>query len=114
MTLEGPVRRLTTFELDNFGNVSSKNIKTTFKAKLTISNSKDRKKRMKRYVDSDSETNDEDIDELEALLARRFHRGKGKYKGKMSIIFFNCHEVGHIATRCPKKKKIRDEKYEEK
>ena len=40
---------------------------------------------MKRYVGSYSEIDDEDIDELEALLARRFHRGKGKYKRKMSI-----------------------------
>ena len=59
--------------------------------------SKDKKKRMKIYANSDSETNDEDIDELEALLARRFHKGKGKYKGKMPIIFFNYYEVGHIS-----------------
>ncbi|MDF3686401.1 hypothetical protein, partial [Enterobacter hormaechei] len=44
------------------------------------------------------------IDQLEALLARRFHRGKGKFKGKMPIICFNCNEVGHIAARCPQKK----------
>ena len=80
---------------------------------------------MKKYVDSDTETDDEDIDELEALLGRRFHRGKGKYKGKMPIICFNCHEVGHITARCLEKKnrrnnkdednyKSRDEKYEDK
>ena len=57
---------------------------------------------------------DEDIDELESLLARRFHRGKGKYKGKMHIIYFNCHEVVHIATRCLEKKKSKDDKYEDK
>ena len=33
---------------------------------------------MKRYFDSDSEIDDEEIDELEALLVRRFHRGKEK------------------------------------
>ena len=32
----------------------------------------------------------------------------------MPIICFNCHEVGHIVARCPKKKKRRDEKYEDK
>ena len=60
-----------------------------------------------RYHDSDSEMDDEDIDELEALLARRLHRGKGKQKDKMPIICFNCHEVGHIVARCPEKKKQR-------
>ena len=68
---------------------------------------------MKKYVDSDSEIDDEDIEELEALLAKKFHRGKGKYKGKMPIICFNCHEVGHISARCPKKKN-KDEKYGDK
>ena len=69
---------------------------------------------MKKYANSDSEIDDEEIDELEALLARRFHKGKGKYKGKMLIICFNCHKVGHIAPRCPEKKKTRYEKYEDK
>ena len=40
-------------------------------------------------------------------LARRFHKGKGKYKGKLPIICFNCNKVGHIATRFPKKKNRR-------
>ena len=89
ISLEGLVGRLTAFELDNFGNVSFENIETSFKEKLTISNSKHKKKRMKRYVDSDSEIDDEDIDELEDILAKRFHRGKGKYKDKMpSFSFF--------------------------
>ena len=111
--LQGLVGRLKTFELDNFDNVSFESVETTFKAKLTISDSKDRKKKMNKYGDSDSDINDEDIDELEALLARRFHRGKGKYKGNMPIICFNCHEVDYIAARCPKKKN-RDDKYGDK
>lgn len=41
-------------------------------------------------------------------MARIFHRGKGKYKGKLPIICFNCNDVGHIATRCPKKKNKRN------
>ena len=45
---------------------------------------------------------------MEALLARRFHRGKGKFKGKFPIIFFNCNEVGHIAARCTQKKNYKD------
>ena len=87
LTLEGLVGRLTTFELDNFDNISSRNIETTLNVKLNIDDSNDRKKKnKKKYVDSDSDTDVEDIEELEILLAKRFHRGKGKYKGKMPII----------------------------
>ena len=34
---------------------------------------------------SDIDTHDEDVEKLEALLARRFHRGKDKFKGKLPI-----------------------------
>ena len=104
-----------TFELEKFdNNLPSRSIETIFKAKLTIDDSKDRKNQRKmKYSDSECDTNDEDIEELEALLAKRFHRGKGKYKGKMPIICFNCHEVGYIAARFPKEKN-RDEKYGDK
>ena len=57
-----------------------------------------------KYVSSDSSTDKDDVDQLEALLARRFHRGKGKFKGKLPIIFFNCNEVGHIVARCTQQK----------
>ena len=59
-----------------------------------------KKKRKIKYASSDSNTNEEDVEQLEALLARRFHRGKGKFKGKLPISFFNCNEEGHIALRC--------------
>ena len=44
---------------------------------------------------------------MEALLVRRFHRGKGKFKGKLPIICFNCNEIGHITARCSEKKNHR-------
>ena len=53
-----------------------------------------------KHVSSDSNTDEDDVDQLEALLARRFHRGKGEFRGKLPIICFNCKEVGHIAARC--------------
>ena len=31
-------------------------------------------------MSSDSDTEEEDVEQLEALLARRFHRGKGNLK----------------------------------
>ena len=58
---------------------------------------------------------EEDVEKLEALLVRRFHRGKGKFKGKLPIMCFNCNEVGHIATICPKKNNSRGgDKYKRK
>ena len=51
-------------------------------------------------MSGDSDTDEEDVEKMEALVARRFHRSKGKFKGKLPIICFNCNEVGHIAGRC--------------
>ena len=51
-------------------------------------------------MSSNSEIDKEDVEQLEELLTRRFHRGKGKFKGKLPIIYLNCNEVDHIATRC--------------
>ena len=58
-------------------------------------------------MSNDSDTDEEDVDQLEALLERRFYRGKGKFKGKLPIICFNCNEVGHIAARFLEKKNSR-------
>ena len=55
-------------------------------------------------MSSDSDTNEDDVEQLEALLTRIFHKGKGKFKGKLPIICFNCNELSHIATRCLEKK----------
>ena len=41
-------------------------------------------------LSSGSDKDEEDVDQLEALLERRFHRGKGKFKGRLPIICFNC------------------------
>jgi hypothetical protein len=107
LTLEGLVGRLTTFELSNFDNYKSENIESSFKAKLSLKEPNEKKKKKLKYVSSDSDTDEEDVDQFEALLARRFHRGKGKFKGKLPIMCFNCNEVGHIATRCLEKKNYR-------
>ena len=58
-------------------------------------------------MSNDSEIDEEDVEKLEALLARRFYRGKGKFKDKLPIIFFNSNEVGHITSRCREKKNNR-------
>ena len=67
-----------------------------------------KKKKKIKYASSDNNTDEEDVEQLEALLARRFHKGKGKFKGKLPIICFNCNEIGHIVARCPQKKNYKE------
>ena len=65
---------------------------------------------------SDSESSNDDLDDLEALMERRLPRGKGKFKGKLPIICFTCKKAGHIVTRYPNredKDEKKDNKYRE-
>ena len=105
LTFEGIVRRLTTFELSNFDSYRPKNLESTFKAKLTLKDTKEvksnkKKNRKGKHVSSDSSIDEDHMEQLEALLTRRFHRGKEKFKGKLTIVFFSCNEVSHIASIC--------------
>ena len=76
LTLEGLVGRLTTFELSNFDNYKLESLESTFKAKFLLKDfdEKNLKKRKIKHVFSDSDTNEEDVEQLEALLERRFHK----------------------------------------
>ena len=72
--------RVTTFELSNFDNYKPESLESAFKAKLLLKDSDEKKQRKKRrikHVSSDSDTREEDVEQLEALLARRFRIGKG-------------------------------------
>ena len=95
------------FELSNFDNFKSDNVESTFKSKLLSKEPNEKKKKKVKYVCSNNDTDEEDVEQLEALLERRFHRNKRKQKVKLPIICFNWNEVGHIATRCPEKKNSR-------
>ena len=78
-----------------------------FKYSLTIGSSK---KENKSKEENEFESED-DLDELEVLLARRLSRGKGKYKGKLPQICSKCNEIGQSAPKCPNKgKSDRNEK----
>ena len=68
----------------------------------------EKKKKKVKYVSSDSDIDEEDVEQLEELLARIFHRGKGKFKGKLPIMCFNCNEVGYIVARCLEKENYSD------
>ena len=100
------IGRLTAFELSNFDNFKYENVESSFKDKLSLKEPKEKKKRVK-YVSSDSNIDEEDVEKLEAQKVMIFHKGKGKFKGKLPIMCFNCNEVGHIAARCSKKKNYR-------
>ena len=79
LTFEGIIGRLTAFELSNFDNYKLDNFDSTFKAKMTIKDTKKmqtKKNGKGKHVSSDSSTNEDDVDQLEALLARRFTEEK--------------------------------------
>ena len=107
ITLDALVWILTTFQLDNYDKYvpSSKGIESAFEDKLSL------KKRSKKSKVSQLRSEEEEIEEIstndlevvEALLARKYSKGRGKYKGKVPVIYFSCKEVGHITARCPNK-----------
>ena len=77
----------------NFDNYTHATIdQYDFKSQIILN-----KKGKGKHVKSDSDNSD---DELEALIARRSRRGKGKYKVKPPIIYFLWNKVGHIVARC--------------
>lgn len=53
----------------------------------------------------DIERENKEIEELEALIARRIPKGLvgSKYEGKVPFKCFSCNKIGHFASRCPKR-----------
>lgn len=102
ITLDALVGRLTTFELDNYDNYapSSSNLEFAFKAKVSLKNKAKNSKR-KKFKSEEEDSFDSDLESIEALLARRYPKGKEKYKGKIPLIYISCEEVGNIVARCP-------------
>lgn len=102
LTLETLIGKLTAFELSNYDN-SLPTIETAFKSSLNIGTSRKDKEIHSSSCGSDYDsilTEEREQEELEALLAKRLPRGKGKYKGKLPLKFFNCNVICHIASRC--------------
>jgi hypothetical protein len=64
---------------------------TTFKA------SKSRKKQEQVPNEDLLEISDEEV----SNFMKKLKKGIGKYKGKFSLICFNCGKVGHFASKCP-------------
>lgn len=77
LILDGLVSQLSAFELSNYDN-NMVTVGNDFKSSLTIYNPKKEKK-----INEESESKyEDDLDEIEALLAKRLSRGQGNYKGK--------------------------------
>ena len=89
---------------------AAKNIEFSFEAKLSL---KEKGKKIKdiqsKSEEESEESSDSDLDIVEALLARKYFRGRGKYKGKVTLIYFSCEKIAHTAARCPNKER-KDEK----
>ena len=116
INLEAIVGRLTAFELHNFDNCvpASKSIESAFEANISLKEKGKKKKESQSDSEDESDQiSDSDLEVIEALLARKYSRGKGKYRGKVPLICFSCEEIGHIAARCPNKKN-KDEKKDQK
>ena len=45
------------------------------------------------------------------MLARSYPKGKGKYKGKIPLIYFSCEEVTHIVVRFPNRENKDERKH---
>ena len=105
ITLDAPVGRLTTFELDNYDNYapSSKGIESTFEAKISLKKKGKKSKVNQLESEEEEESLENDLEVVEALLARKYSKGRGKYKGKVPLIYFSCEEVGYTIARFPNK-----------
>ena len=90
LNLDALVGRLTAFELDNYVPIS-KNIESAFEAKISLKEkSKKSKENQSGSEEETKESTDSDLEIVEALLAKKYSKGKGKYKGKIPLIYFCC------------------------
>ena len=81
--LDALVGRLIAFELDNYDNYvpTSKNIESTFKARLSLKENGKKFKSSQSRSEEDGtseESSDSDLEVVEALLERKYSKGKGK------------------------------------
>ena len=89
ITFDALVVRLIAFELDNYV-PSSKGIESTFKAKISLKKKSNKSKANQSKSEEEEESLDNDLEVVEALLARKYSKCKGTYKGKIPLICFSC------------------------
>lgn len=66
---------------------------------------RERSTRVSRYEKEMRELGEEEreLEEIEALIAKRLPKGVGKYEGKLPLKCFSCNKMGHFSSRCPKR-----------
>ena len=112
LNLDALVERLTTFELDNYYNyvLVSKNIEFAFESKLSLKEKGKKSKENQTWSEEETKkSSNSDLEIVKGLLAKKYSKDIGKYKGKIPLIYFSCEEIGHIAARCPSRES-KDEK----
>ena len=80
---------------------SSKKFESVFKAKLSLKDHGKKSKVTSLASEKEIEESlDSDLEVVEALLAKKYSKSRGKYKGKIPLIYFSCEEIDHIVARC--------------
>ncbi|GLJ44357.1 hypothetical protein SUGI_0929360 [Cryptomeria japonica] len=101
------VGKLSAFELEEFGPIATINTDLSFKASSLASTSSSSNKIDWKTLYAkeleDMKRENEELEELEALFARKMPKGPtgSKYEGKAPFKCFNCNKVGHMASRFP-------------
>lgn len=108
VTIDSLIGKLKAFELNSFDNSVEKSTEFSFKAFVTSSSTRKGKNVCQSYEcksshggNRESEDNEDQVMELEALLAKRFPRGASKYKRKLPLKCFSCINIGHIVANYP-------------
>lgn len=99
-SLDSIIAKLTAYELNSFDG-SVQKTESAYRASV-IPSRKGKEASTSGEPNQSREMNDEEfLMEFEALLARKFSKGTGKYKGKLPLKCFSCNRIGHIAMNCP-------------
>lgn len=61
----------------------------------------------------DIEREDKELEDLEALIAKRIPKGPvgSEYEGKAPFKCFSCNKIGHFASRCPERAARNQERF---
>jgi hypothetical protein len=74
--------------------------------------SKRSKKKKKEQEEYSSNNDVMEYDEEVANFVKRLNKGtNNRYRGKLTLICFNCDGIGHFSNKCPHTKKRNDEGY---